>query len=192
MSCSKTLFSNKRMMVQGNALFSKPHSIAQSTSNKLTRKLFVLMLEILAMDWWIVCYELMIDQRCLLALHRTQVKRKARVDNFLGFLFLFFFQKPYTVDVMNTYNVFSGDLHSHLKNDTCQFHVTISCCRHKLYKAIQLHFIWNSSWITYPSVRLSNRRLCTGDPGAELLVVLAGGSVCPCSREIFPALPGSL
>ena len=64
-----------------------------------------------------MCYDLMIDQRCLLALHRIQVKRKARADNFLVFLFLFFFQKPYTVDVMNTYNVFSHDLHSHLKND---------------------------------------------------------------------------
>ena len=64
-----------------------------------------------------MCYDLMIDQRCLLALHRIQVKRKARADNFLVFLFLFFFQKPYTVDVMNTYNVFSRDLHSHLKND---------------------------------------------------------------------------
>lgn len=64
-----------------------------------------------------VCYGLMIDQRCLLTLHRIQVKRKARADNFLGFLFFFFFQKPYTVDVMNTYNVFSRDLHSHLKSD---------------------------------------------------------------------------
>ena len=30
--------------------------------------------------------------------------------------------------------------------------------------------------LTYPSVLLSKRRLCTGDPGAELLVGRAGGS----------------
>lgn len=45
---------------------------------------------------------------------------------------------------------------------------------------------------TYPSGLLSNRRLCAGDPGAVLPVGLEGGSVCPCSREILPALPGSL
>lgn len=75
------------------------------------------MLEMFAMDWLIVCYDLMMTRD--VCWHFIEYKWRERPEQtiFLFFLFLFFFQKPYTVDVMNTYNVFSRDLHSHLKND---------------------------------------------------------------------------
>lgn len=74
------------MMVQGNAFFQNLAVQHNPLVTWVDKEAF----RFNARD---VCYGLIIDQRCLPTLHRIQVKRKARADNFLVvFLFLFSFK----------------------------------------------------------------------------------------------------
>lgn len=131
--------------------------------------------------------------------HWLQFYRGIQFLNHISKLICFIFKKPYQYHTITTECMYSEYLQQcfapwllfHLKNS-----VSISRDNFTWHKGagIKLH-LWNAyeRFFTYPSVLLlSNRRLCTGDPGAELLVGLAGGSVCPCSRETLPGLPGSL